>query len=168
MPAFRVRSKNIRNAGNHKHISNTICIHVISYNTEILVKLVDFSASENALISLLKIILSWKISIFPSYEDSFGENQYTWRWFAPEIFRFTSGFSTFFASKFFKLFVCPKFTKSFFTSLKYGKQVKIKHWKAEHTTWNRIRNVDFWTFRKMGILCIVAFLTFMHHPDSKL
>ena len=49
MPAFRVRSKNIRNAGNHKHISNTICIHVISYNTEILVKLVDFSASENAL-----------------------------------------------------------------------------------------------------------------------
>ena len=24
--------------------------------------------------------------------------------------------------------------KVFFTSLKYGKQVKIKHWKAEHTT----------------------------------
>ena len=58
MPAFRVRSKNIRNAGNHKHISNTICIHVISYNTEILVKLVDFSASENALSIFAQNILS--------------------------------------------------------------------------------------------------------------
>ena len=150
MPAFRVRSKNIRNAGNHKHISNTICIHVISYNTEILVKLVDFSASENALSIFAQNILSWKISIFPSYED------------LHQVFFY------FFASKFYNYLCVQSLQKVFFTSLKYGKQVKIKHWKAEHTTWNRIRNVDFWTFRKMGILCIVAFLTYMHHPDSKL
>ena len=148
MPAFRVRSKNIRNAGNHKHISNTICIHVISYNTEILVKLVDFSASENAL-----SIFAQKYFILKK-KVSFGVNQYT--------------FLLFFASKFFWTICVSKVYKKFFTSLKYGKQVKIKHWKAEHTTWNRIRNVDFWTFRKMGILCIVAFLTYMHHPDSKL
>ena len=149
MPAFRVRSKNIRNAGNHKHISNTICIHVISYNTEILVKLVDFSASENAL-----SIFAQKYFILKK-KVSFGVNQYT--------------FLLFFASKFVWTICVPKvYKKFFFTSLKYGKQVKIKHWKAEHTTWNRIRNVDFWTFRKMGILCIVAFLTYMHHPDSKL
>ena len=94
MPAFRVRSKNIRNAGNHKHISNTICIHVISYNTEILVKLVDFSASENAL-----SIFAQKYFILKK-KVSFGVNQYT--------------FLLFFASKFFWTICVSKVYKKFF------------------------------------------------------